>query len=290
MAGEVNDRVRLLYLHTEEPRRPGFSASTVPNTSPHNIRSKTHTDAQRPHPAVARSASDASSRTSKSSYSASDNSSRRQSSLSSTNTSISVPPWRLPTLDQQMATHPYNYGYDLPCEFVFVGCQLRFHPTDFEAWISHAASHLGGSFPTTVICTFCDTDEASWSNGDAAMNWRERMLHIGSHLETFASSETIRPDYFVIEHMREHGLISGEDYDHALKGTERPHCAYLYSLDYEPQDMEMRRERALQQPHNMRSEDKQRRKEKKNGKSKETYQTPSSHRPQKSHRAHAERR
>lgn len=177
----------------------------------------------------------------------------------------------------------YNYGYDLPCEFFFTGCNLRFDPADFEVWISHTASHFGGGFlPTTAVCTFCDEDQATFhSNGDDAMNWRERMIHIGSHLEALIPSEHIRPDFWVIEHMWEHRLISPEDYAYALKGTERPRCDNTYPLDYETPDMLEKKEKALQEPYDMRNEERQRRK----GKGQETHEISHPHRHRKSNKS-----
>jgi hypothetical protein len=170
---------------------------------------------------------------------------------------------------------PYSYGYDLPCEFFFVGCKMRFDPADFEAWITHAASHFNGSLPTTAICTFCDDDQAIFrSTGDVEMNWRERMLHIGGHLEALIPSEHIRPDFWVIEHMRDHRLISLEDYAHAIKWTERPHCGDTYSLDYETPEMIEKKKRELRVPDDMRGEERQRRKDK----DRKTHEHSHSHR------------
>jgi hypothetical protein len=177
---------------------------------------------------------------------------------------------------------PFDYGYDLPCEFFFAGCNLRFNPADFEAWISHTASHFGGSLPKKAMCTFCDDDDAVFqSDGDDATNWYDRMVHIGGHLENLTPSEHIRPDFWVIEHLWNKGLISREDYDHALKGTERPACKNTYPLDYELPETHIKKERELQQFHDLAKEDRRRRSEMKKGKSRHNNGYSNSHRPSK---------
>jgi hypothetical protein len=179
-----------------------------------------------------------------------------------------------------MATQPYVGGYDLPCEFFFLGCNLRFDPGHLGAWISHSESHfVNAPLPTTAICTFCD--EATFrSDGDAVTNWRDRMLHIFDHLAAFTPSDQMRPDFWVIEHMQKYGLISSEDHAHSEQGTERPHSDNMYPLDWKPQDMLDREDREVQQPYDMGKERRQMDREK--GKS--THKTSSSHRPRKSQR------
>jgi hypothetical protein len=129
------------------------------------------------------------------------------------------------TLDQQLLTRPYDYGYDLPCEFMFLGCYLRFHATHYDAWVTHSMSHFGKRPPPPkVVCTICDIgDDACFErNGDARSNWRERMSHISEHFKRRDVREHPRPDYFVIKYMKSHNLISKEDYEYAMQYTERP--------------------------------------------------------------------
>jgi hypothetical protein len=292
MALELSDSFQLLFLDREEPRRL-FSPSAARTTSPDSILStaKKSTVTNEPiHPPVNRSPSNASSNTSATSYKDSNSSSSRQNSVSTRASSISVPNWQPPPtfVQQFMAPQAYNYGYDLPCEFFFLGCDLRFNPADVELWISHSASHfVNAPLPSTTTCTFCD--EATFrSHGDAMTNWRERMLHIFDHLAEFTPSEHMRPDFWVIEHMEKFRLISPEDHTHALQGTERPHCDNLYPLGYETPDMLNKKERDSQERHDVRKEDRQRRKEGRNGKS--TNTPSSSHRSRKSYNPHIEKK
>ncbi|KAG0646194.1 hypothetical protein D0Z07_8331 [Hyphodiscus hymeniophilus] len=162
---------------------------------------------------------------------------------------------------------------------------MRFHPSQFEEWVSHSVSHLGNSLPQKAICTFCDdTDGVFESNGDTLLNWRERMLHIRSHLQDLEPFEHIRPDYWVIKHMWENRLISREDFEHALKGTERPPCENLYPLDYERPEARLQKERDLQQPVDLAEEKKHMRKETRKRKSKgRTHGLSHSHPSRRAH-------
>jgi hypothetical protein len=99
------------------------------------------------------------------------------SSRTSANSGISslthIPPWEKKKLilHPQLGVSNY-YDYDLPCEFEFLGCNLRFHPEYFEAWISHTASHfVRTSPPSCAICTFCDGERFE-DYEDPVSNWR----------------------------------------------------------------------------------------------------------------------
>jgi len=120
------------------------------------------------------------------------------------------------------------------------------------------------------------------------MNWRDRMLHIHEHLEDLTPSDHMRPDFWVIEHMQQYGLISTEDHTHAVQGTERPYCENLYPLDYETPDMVNKKERDSRERYDVGKEDRQRRKE---GKKEKIVDTPSrSHRSRKSYNIHVDKR
>ena len=289
MEMDSNFRIRS-YLAAEEPRRPRFAESLPHTKLPSGvltIQPQAHT--VRPiQPLMNRSASDAST----SSYTTSDirsdtTSGGHQSSVSSIDPSTDVRPRHLPTLDQQIARTPHDYGYDLPCEFFFVGCNLRFHPVHFEAWVSHTASHFDGSLPRKAICPFCDhADGIFRNNGDDMANWRQHMIHVAAHLEELTPSKYIRPDFEVIEHMREHGLISKDDYAYALKGTERPYCANTYPLDYELPGMQEKEQRELQAPYDMRNEERQRRRG--HGTGRERCESSHPHRHRNSNKRHVE--
>ena len=279
MAEVVSDPVQFLFLDREEPRRPHFSSpAAVRTTSPDGFLDLSKKEpvippARRVQPRAA-SPSIASSHSSVTSNR--DSIFSRQRSSSTRASSISDPPWRAPPtfVQQFMAAPAYDYGYDLPCEFFFIGCNVRLSPAHLEEWISHSLSHfVDAPLPSTAICTFCD--EATFqSQGDAEINWRNRMLHIHEHLEDLTPSTNMRPDYWVIEHLQKHELISQEDHTHAVQGTERPLCDNLYSLNYELPEMLRAREKALQQPHDMGKEKRQMKRELK--KEKSTYNSSSS--------------
>jgi hypothetical protein len=111
-----------------------------------------------------------------------------------------------------------NYGFDLPCEFAVIGCDMRFKPEEFESWISHSISHFcGASLPLRASCTFCHEELSSMNNLETS--WRERMIHIGAHFEN--GCKNMPPDHLVIDYMRENGLITDEQYRIATKNTER---------------------------------------------------------------------
>jgi hypothetical protein len=214
----IRDRVQFfLFERTDERRYFGSSIPRVSSPTELAYEEYYHT---RPLPI---SISDESTASSDFKYHNSFTSSRKLSD-SSTSTAPSTASQHL-TLDQQLLTRPYDYGYDLPCEFMFLGCYLRFHATQYDAWVTHSMSHFcKRPPPPKVVCTICDKgdDVCFERNGDARSNWRERMNHISEHFERRDVRDHTRPDYFVIKYMKSHNLISKEDYEYAMQFTERP--------------------------------------------------------------------
>jgi len=96
------------------------------------------------------------------------------------------------------------------------------------------------------------------------------MLHIGGHLQNFIPTGSVRPDFFVIDHMWANGLVSAKDYDYAMTYTERPHCNGLVPLGYKTREMKQKMENSMRQIYDLKNEDQLRRKEKQNVKGKET--------------------
>lgn len=266
---QITDRIGYLYLESpDQPYIPGYRDRTIIAVDDKAIKlqlssSQTPTD---------------STVSSYSRYSIAD-SLGHQDSMSSVATSTnSVPPWHHPTLNQQLNMTPYNYGYDLPCEFIVIGCTLSFHPSQFEAWIAHSASHFTGNLPPKAICTFCDDEDTSFeSQYDMQLNWRNRMLHIGGHLQNFSPYEHMRPDYFVFDHMWANGLVSAEDYEHIMKYTEQPLCSGLVPLNHETPEMMLKKERNLRLIHDLAKEKRLMRNRKRKSNGKETQAT--SHKP-----------
>lgn len=142
----------------------------------------------------------------------------RASSISSIG--ITTPPWESKTSSSHDAI---VYDYDLPCEFASLGCEIRFHPEQFEEWIAHSVGHFKGySLPSYVVCTFCEGKESSFRNDwDKELNWRERMIHIGGHFAKHVSSD-FRPDFWVLEHLKTLDLIPDDDYAYGLKHSLKP--------------------------------------------------------------------
>lgn len=94
--------------------------------------------------------------------------------------------------------------YKLPCEFDYLGCDHFFQSGDFESWISHTTSHFGDiGPPPRAICTICDV-------GDTIFNWRERMFHIGNHLQHGSSKADMRRDPLVFAYILENGIITSQ--------------------------------------------------------------------------------
>jgi hypothetical protein len=266
--GPINDRIEILYLESQmQPYIPGYRDQTITAVDGTTVK------VQLSFPRVPTD-STASSRSRYSVNYSQSTISSLPSTLPSlaTTTQAAPPPWQPPTLNQQLSTTPYNYGYVLPCEFDTIGwCTLSFHPTQFEEWITHTASHFNGKLPPKAVCIFCDDSHSIFDDqNDLQLNWRKRMIHIGGHLQDFKSTESARPDYFVLDHMRAHGLVSAEDYNHAMTYTERPHCDGLVTLGYRTREMKWKTENGQRRIHDLEKEDRLTRREKQKVKGKKT--------------------
>jgi hypothetical protein len=163
------------------------------------------------------------------------------------------------TLDQQLQQDNLpDTDYYLQCEFVFTGCAESFHPFHYELWINHTFEHLTRddiSPPLKAVCIFCDMKfDCSETLNDPIDNWRERMDHIHLHFQEGASAETARPDFFVVNHMRAHGLITRVVHDHLMTYTERPFVDGLQPLGWESEEKKKKREKDLTQEHNLEKE------------------------------------
>ncbi len=85
------------------------------------------------------------------------------------------------------------------------------------------------------------------------------MLHIGGHFRELTPETALRPDFFVIQHMRVYGLISQEDYESAMEFTERPKgCDGLVPLGHKTQKMLMKEGKDLQKSYDLEKEERQR--------------------------------
>lgn len=160
-----------------------------------------------------------------------------------------IPP---PTLEEQLAEMPASH-YQLTCEFSIIDCPHSFHPLNYESWMAHTLSHFQRNPPPPkTICIFCDTTfDCEKRRLDVAENWQQRMEHIHDHFRNGVLAEVARPDYFVINHMYNKGLMSDKDYTHLTKYTERPYCPDLVPLGWEPEEKKMRKERSEQLHHDL---------------------------------------
>lgn len=272
------NRIDELFLRSDSPRIFGSSQRVVP--APFSSPQAYDFDKQRTRQSLpssptssSRSSGSSSSATS-SSYSGGSEASRvRQSSISSIpSVGAAAPPWQpLQTLDQRLTMTNFDYGYDLPCEFGFSGCHLRFHPENSDDWIDHSVSHFGGhSPPVRAVCTFCDREfDCTYNPNDVRQNWRQRMEHIGRHFYSrrIDGGDGVdvnhpRPDFWVVEYLNSRGLLSPQDYAEAIRYTERPPCDNTYHRGWKPQEMLAREERNSGTNHDLRKEKHHRRKEK----------------------------
>ncbi|KAF4635285.1 hypothetical protein G7Y89_g2801 [Cudoniella acicularis] len=159
--------------------------------------------------------------------------------LKSTNSPVNIP-----------EQTPLVAAYDLPCEFSVVDCHMRFYPEHFESWISHSLSHFSNHPPPSkTICTFCDREfdlVPNENNGDPFSNWRERMLHIGGHFFNHRELGTShpRPDYFLLDYLRDKGFLRVEVYEDLISYIERPHCDDLYPLGFKTPEMIQKKARS----------------------------------------------
>ncbi|CAG8976187.1 hypothetical protein HYALB_00009500 [Hymenoscyphus albidus] len=275
---ESQDRLDLLFKSDVRPWEYGSARQTyqpvlAPPLSPSSHSS--HHPAARTHPTS--SASSVSRRSSASTTASSVFSNTDAESASSRSSAPENPiPW---DLNRQLTMGDYNSGYDLPCEFSFLGCQVQFRPELHQEWIAHGASHFTQyAPPPRLVCTFCDAEfDVSRNNGDRTANYRRRMNHIGEH---FRNNRTLdvnlppashrRPDYHVLDYMRHKGLIDERDYKDLIRYSERPHCENLRPLGHVSPEMQARKSRDNRRPHDLAREERQRRKER-DGKGKSTH-------------------
>ena len=270
------------YLNDpDQPRLPGFS--TPPPAASPEPQSRQY---QRPiHPTPASPTFSNISTVSNSPDSVTFSISRSSTATSDTSLSWHQGP---PSLNHQIMATPYNYGYDLPCEFTFLGCEVRFHPEEFEEFYRHSLSHFGHHPPPGyAICIFCDDREGRFeSRNDRYLNWRKRMIHIHAHFQELARGS--RPDHFLLDYMLAKKLISRKDFDSAMQFTERPHVDGLVPLGFEIPEKTMKREKDLEEHHDLRKEKREMKREyKKNYKKEKAKEAQSvSHRHRVSQRAH----
>lgn len=143
--------------------------------------------------------------------------------------------------DAQVANMSFaDDEYELPCEFLPLGCLVTFVPTRLEDWISHSESHFRPApLPRRSMCTYCDQPTVIFeARSDRSKAWRSRMLHIAGMLSLQAVDACVvltipadlrrgypvdhtKPDLYVLEHLYKHKIISKEEFAHMTKYSER---------------------------------------------------------------------
>lgn len=105
------------------------------------------------------------------------------------------------------------------------GCPAEFSIADTDLWIEHhRVHHLGDRFPSRLVCWFCDhVPFVAAHKRDRYSNFVNRMQHIRQHIwDEYKVPDDMRPDYRMITHLRELGLISKDVYDTAMGYSELP--------------------------------------------------------------------
>lgn len=172
----------------------------------------------------------------------------------------STAPSSVPSTDSVpiAAMNPIDYGYEFCCPFEFVGCELSFHPTQIDAYISHTITHFFDHRPPPkTICIFCP--QIFENPNDRVANWRERMRHIADHYRRLERFEHSGPDFFVIEYMRQKRIISGDDYKWATRHTERHDCDGLVDFGHKTAEMRRKEGKSIEEPYDLEKEDRHRR-------------------------------
>ena len=132
-----------------------------------------------------------------------------------------------PAVSQQRPLIPDFTQSWLPCEFRRYGkCSAAFRFADVNSWIDHILSgHLHYRLPTVTACWFCDAAifrSASTREDDKMSSYRQRMLHIADHFFQGMSAAEVRPDYNMVKHMRQSGLMDESTFRRATKRDELP--------------------------------------------------------------------
>jgi len=146
------------------------------------------------------------------------------------------------------------------CEFHDLAeCREVFQYSDEAGWIRHHREHLGDDLPYQVVCWFCDNFVAECTSGRRA-NFERRMRHIGEHIRRDDQTlEGMRPDFFMVRHLHDIGLLSDEIYNSAMQYTELP-PSYQLPEDDPVYDSRSSRYGTRSQPHvhNQAREDRER--------------------------------
>ncbi|EHK45608.1 hypothetical protein TRIATDRAFT_39972 [Trichoderma atroviride IMI 206040] len=104
-------------------------------------------------------------------------------------------------------------GPQLPCEFAeYYYCEETFDLNNIDDWVQHICGHhLTWRLPKDCVCWFCDAvvfHAVDDTADERERNFRARMHHIAQHFGHGATISDIRPDFYLLEHLRDTGLIT----------------------------------------------------------------------------------
>ncbi|KAI0142376.1 hypothetical protein F4776DRAFT_503703 [Hypoxylon sp. NC0597] len=172
-----------------------------------------------------------------------------------------------------MLPNPTPGTFRLPCEFVGLGsCDETFNYDETEAWIEHIiVNHLKDKLPSKAVCWFCDEypfDAKAPQVRDRRLNFHNRMEHIRDHIVSEGkTANDIRPDFHMLDHLRQHGLIPETTY-HQVRRWHEPslppeNMRHVYRRDYIPPERRVQQEFSNRVLIDHSKEERQRKKERK---------------------------
>ncbi|AEO61927.1 hypothetical protein MYCTH_96554 [Thermothelomyces thermophilus ATCC 42464] len=133
---------------------------------------------------------------------------------------VGLPPF------QTQALSTATPGQTLWCEFgELLGCAATFRLDDEAGWIEHHVDHLKNKFPKQLVCWFCDhVPFVAGRPNEAFANFVERMQHIREHIlgDHRLTSESMRPDFHLVRHLYQNGLLGESRYRQAMSYSELP--------------------------------------------------------------------
>ncbi|KAI0479252.1 hypothetical protein GGR56DRAFT_369678 [Xylariaceae sp. FL0804] len=161
----------------------------------------------------------------------------------------------------------------LPCELRILGL-CDFASDDVDSWVEHVAGeHLGYVFPDVLICWFCDEcifdRHSADAGGDGRWSLWQRAEHIRDHLvsEPLNAERDVRPDFFMLDHLRLHGIIDEDTYREIRRGAAGwdgrnvPRVGGLYPAGFVPEERRQEAERRTSVVVDLEKQDRRRRRE-----------------------------
>ena len=126
----------------------------------------------------------------------------------------------------------------LPCEFRdIMGCKQTFSFGNIDGWYEHIGRHLRNKFPAYSLCWFCDDVkfDSSVYDGDAGYTFFLRLQHIrDEHIAWNMTVQQKRPDFFLVDHLYQNGLIDDRTLAKMKKKNELPLPADVYDSKFQP--------------------------------------------------------